>query len=811
MRIKTTKNSFSSGEISPLLRGRSDLQQYNEGAEELSNFLIRQQGGISKRPGTRFLGEILDQLKKVRLTRFVYNNDTAYSLEFSPNKVRVISNGGFVTENDVSISGATQANPVVVTSTGHSYSDGDVVTISSVSGMVELNNKDYKVTNSTTNTYELTDMRGNSVDGTGYTAYTSGGVSNKHVIINTPWGEDDLEGLSFAQTNDVLYVASELHQPRKISRTDAITWTIEELENKDGPYQAENLTDTTLTPAATSGSSVLVTASVSLFASTDVGRQIRIHHDGSTPIAGWGTIVAYTDPQNVNVSISSNFGATTASEVWRLGAWSETTGYSGTVTFHQNRLWFGGTSSEPNTFWFSKTDDYPNFEPANPEDLVVSDDNGGRFQIASEQTNAIQWMRSSQQLFIGTKGGQYSVSSSGAAVTPSDINVQRQNGYGSSIVEPHVISNSVIYCDRTTRKVMEMVYNFDNDAYQSREISVIANHILRQGIRAIYSSYQQSPDNIIWYVLESGRMVGLTYLKEQNIIAFHNHDIGGTYESATVNSGYLIEGETYRIKDVSGGADFTTVGASANTVGTTFTASEINPTWGTGSLAKVTIAEVETITTIPSATEQTDVTYIVVKRTINGETRQYIEYFDDDNWADHDQDKDNLFFVDSGLEYAGSATTTITGLDHLEGEEVTIVADNAAHPDRTVTNGSITLQSSATSVKVGMPYVASCKILPIDVQGDLGSSQGSIKTVNNIIVRMWNSLGMQVGQELDNLEDIPFRDSFDRTDISPPLFTGDKDVLLNMNYNTEGGFYIRQDKPFPLNVLFVTMEVRSNQ
>ena len=816
MRIKVTKNSFASGEISPQLRGRTDIQQYSDGVEQLNNFLVKQQGGIAKRTGTRYLGEVLDQLKALRLQKFVYNTEQAYVLEFSEYKVRVLRNGGFVTEADSTITGATQTNPVVVTDNSHNYSNGDVITISGISGMTELNGKEYKVANKTANTYELTDMLGNNIDGTSYTAYSTGGISERHIILTTPYTEAQLEGLSFTQSNDVLYIASESHLPRKISRTSDTEWTIDIMYAKDGPYGAENLTDTTLTPAATTGSSVTVTASVSLFASTDVGRLLRIHHDGSTPIAGWGTIVsigtlsATSLATTCAVSISSAFGATTASEVWRLGAWSETTGYSGTTTFHENRLFFGGTTSEPNTFWGSKTDDYENFEPSNPEDLVVADDNGLRFQISSEQSNAIQWLRSGPILFIGTRGGQYAAKSSAGAITPSDVSVKRQNGYGSSIVEPHLISNSLIYCDRSTRKIMEMVYNFDVDSYESKEISVIANHILRQGTRALYTSYQQTPDNIIWFVLESGRLIGMTYLKEQNIIAFHNHDIAGTYESETVTSGYLIEGGTYRIKSVAGGADFTSVGASSNTIGVEFTATEINPTWGSGSLARVTNAQVTTIATVPSSDNLYDVTYMVVKRTINGNTRQYIEYFSDDNWADHPQDKDSLYFVDSGLTYSGAAITTVTGLNHLEGETVSVVADGALHPDRTVTDGAITLQNSATQLAIGLGYNAICKMLPIEVQGDLGSAQGSIKRVSKIIIRFWNSLGVQVGDNLATLKDIPFRKSTDRMDLSPPLFTGDKEILIQDSYDREGTFYIQQNKPFPCNILFVTAEVRSN-
>jgi len=101
-------------------------------------------------------------------------------------------------------------------------------------------------------------------------------------------------------------------------------------------------------------------------------------------------------------------------------------------------------------------------------------------------------------------------------------------------------------------------------------------------------------------------------------------------------------------------------------------------------------------------------------------------------------------------------------------------------------------------------------MLPIEVQGDLGSAQGSIKRVSKIIVRFWNSLGFQTGDSLSNLKDIPFRTSTDRMDLSPPLFTGDKEILIQDSYDREGTFYIQQNKPFPCNVLFVTAEVRSN-
>ena len=174
-RVSTIVTNFQAGEFSPRLEGRIDLQKYNSGAQKLENMLIFPQGGITRRPGTKYAGTSKDG-GKVRLINFEYSDEQAYVLEFGANYIRFFKDGGILTEATETISGATQANPVVLTITGHSLSNGDRIFVKDVGGMVELNNREFTVANATANTIELS-----GIDGTAFTAYTSGGTSGKIV------------------------------------------------------------------------------------------------------------------------------------------------------------------------------------------------------------------------------------------------------------------------------------------------------------------------------------------------------------------------------------------------------------------------------------------------------------------------------------------------------------------------------------------------------------------------------------------------------------------------------------------------------
>jgi len=166
-------------------------------------------------------------------------------------------------------------------------------------------------------------------------------------------------------------------------------------------------------------------------------------------------------------------------------------------------------------------------------------------------------------------------------------------------------------------------------------------------------------------------------------------------------------------------------------------------------------------------------------------------------------DVDDAFFVDSGLTYDSTATTTITGLNHLEGETVQILADGSAHADKTVSGGAITLDRSASTVHVGYSFTSQVQTLRLEGGADDGVSQGKIKRINELTVRLFRSVGLKVGRDANNLDIVPFRSSATAMDAPISLFTGDKEIELNGNYDTDGQLTIRQDQPLPMNILAV--------
>ena len=163
-------SNFTAGELSPQLDGRTDLGKYYNGAKTLENFTVFPHGGATRRPGTRFVHEIRNSANKTRLIPFEFSTTDTYIMEFSDSKIRFYRDGGIITETAKNITGITQANPAVVTSSSHGFSNGDNVIISSVGGMTEVNGITFKVANSSTNTFSLQDYDGNDINSTSYTA-----------------------------------------------------------------------------------------------------------------------------------------------------------------------------------------------------------------------------------------------------------------------------------------------------------------------------------------------------------------------------------------------------------------------------------------------------------------------------------------------------------------------------------------------------------------------------------------------------------------------------------------------------------------
>jgi len=850
-RVAVELTNFTGGELSPRLDGRTDLTKYTSGCSTLENLVVYPHGSAARRPGSTFIAEVANSANKTRLIPFEFSTTQTYMLEFSNLKMRVYKDSGSVLEGDKTISAITKANPAVVTATSHGYSNGDEVLISGVGGMTEVNGKRFLVADKTTNTFELQDKDGVDINSSSFTTYTSGGVSNKVFEIATPYTTAQLFDIKFAQSADVMYITHPEHEVEKLSRTGHTAWTLTDVDFTGGPFMDANITTTTLNPGShTVGTGVALVASAvtginsgSGFLSTDVGRLVNFRD-------GYGKITGVTDTTNATITIIKDLGSATASADWSLGAFSDTTGHPSCVTFFEQRLVFAGTTNQPQTIFFSKSGDYENMD-ANIGG-TIADDDAIIYTIASNQVNAIRFMTATRTLILGTAGGEFTVSGGGtdSAVTPTNILIKKQSNHGSANVDAIAVGNATLFLQRAKRKIRELAYNFDVDGYIAPDMTILAEHITEGGLTQI--AYQQEPNQIVYGVRGDGELVGLTYQREQQVTAWHRHIFGGRFGVATITvSDYanIVNGTKLTLTKSDGTTvDFTSTTGTAGT--NEFKTETNNNTTATNlktainahanftatvNSAVVTITEtaheatgyltiksfdstrltatsegkavVESAAVIPTDDTEYQV-YVIIKRTVNGATKRYVEFL---NVFDFDETDNSSFnFLDSELSYSGSAVSTLSGLDHLEGQVVSILADGATHPNRTVSSGSITLDRSAKSVKVGLAYTSLLQTMRLNAGSQNGTSQGKTKRIYDITVRMFETIGVEVGPDLNNMERIPFRSSADLMDEGIPPFTGDKEVEFRGNYETDGFIFVRQTQPLPFTILSLYPRLTTN-
>ena len=304
----------------------------------------------------------------------------------------------------------------------------------------------------------------------------------------------------------------------------------------------------------------------------------------------------------MHATVEDDFDNTNAVSTWKLGAFSDTTGHPSCVSFFEQRLVFAGTTNEPQTLYFSKSGDYENMTAGtNADDAMI-------YTIASNQVNRIRYLKAQRTLIVGTTGGEFTVSADGtdAAITPSNIVIKKQSSYGTANVDAIAAGNAVLFLQKAKRKIRELSYNFDTDGYVAPDLTILNDIVTKSGITEM--SYQQEPDSILWCVRDDGILAGLTYQRSENVIAWHRHKLGGTFGAGASATGYgVVE--------------------SAASISGTLTEDEF---------------------------------YVIVKRTINGATKRYVEVFA--NFDFDENDATDFKFLDSHLTYDGSAVTTLSGL-----------------------------------------------------------------------------------------------------------------------------------------------------
>jgi hypothetical protein len=913
--VSLVQPNFSSGELTPLAHGRTDLNRYGTGLRQARNWIIRPHGCLMNRPGTVFDSRTkYSGSQRSRLVPFVFSNTQAYMLEFSAGAIRVYQNG--VKQSSASSPSATITNVQdgivgfsirrTITLAAPPTTPINVGDTIDISGVVATGSYDVN------GSWEVLGLSGSTtiyIDGSGDPtgSYTSGGVIAGPIEISNPYIESDLPNLQYAQSADVLTVTLQRLPQHELRRTSLspLTFTFTQANYTDGPFLTQN-TDisVTVTASAVSGS-ITLTASSGIFSASHVGGLFRLEQENVDDVAPWeptkviavgaaspvgllrrndgktyectapippggtvntatgsippthdsGTakdgdgnkIASFADISGVSwLYLDSGFGivqitgfasptevtgtvvrrlpatvTTHASSLWSFGAWSPAQGYPATVTYFQDRLFFGGTTGQPQGVWSSKTGQYSNFGTSVPS----QDDDALTFFLNARQINAITDLIALESLLAVTSNAVWRVTSgTDEVLTPSTVGFKPQNYIGGlPTVRSETVGDSAIYPQTDGRRVRDLLFDFQFDKFTGNELSLLAEHLFPPGTAITRISYAQYPFSLVHHIRSDGGLPTLSYLRDQEVLGWSPWDTNGAIEDVcsipegAVTRTYLIvrrtvNGLTVRYIEHFADREFSAIedayfvdaGASydgRNTSSVTMTLSG-GVNWDTS----------ESLTLTASATA---------------------------GWADFaPEDVGNEIWLTSGSDRVrvritarissivatvvpvsavpaslqGVATadwsfakTVISGLDHLEGEDVMILADGMDVDPQTVSGGAVTLAHPGAVVHAGLSYQSDLETLDFNVPG-APTVRGKTKTIPSVGVLMYASRGIFVGPDESHLDEIAQRlDENMDAPIDP--YTGLALVPVGTRPNANGRMFLRQNRPLPATIIGILPDI----
>lgn len=443
-------------------------------------------------------------------------------------------------------------------------------------------------------------------------------------------------------------------------------------------------------------------------------------------------------------------------ENFAFGAWSDVNGFPRAVTFFEERLWYGGSTLDPQTLWASRTGDFQNHE-------TTDDDEGALiFTLATDKVNVIEWISPGKVLVIGTAGGEFIASASTleVALTPGNLRIVRHSNFGSrESAQPLRIEQVVLFVQRHGRKLREFVFDFDTDSFVAPDLTVLADDLFVaetwKGIDEMGQMdelvFQQEPNRLMWALLNTGQLLSMTYDRNQQVVGWHTHQLGGR-----------------------------------------------------SAISQDLKAKVESIAVIPHPDGDGDQLWMVVQRTSNGLDNVYHVEFMSKDWVDTN-DLNDVPFVDSSIAYnplVPAIAETLTGLDHLEGEEVMVLGDRRTQGPFKVSSGAITLTTGVNRAQVGMAYEAILQTMRFEGGSQEGTAQGKFKRITKVVIRLFQvGKGLLYGAEDDTeLEEIALAEGV--------LTDGDTDaVAWPKGYEQAGRVLLKHSTPLPCTITAIMPQI----
>lgn len=639
--------------------------------------------------------------------------------------------------------------------------------------------------------------------------------------ISAPWPAADLGRLAFVQSADVLYLAHGDHQTRKLSRTSATTFALASLTTQNGPFKDQNTDEAvTVYASAATGTGITLTASSGIFTPGHVGALFEIEQEDFSTIQAWepeksvavndkrrsdakaylcaavssanktgtvqpthaqgaewdgmggsnngakwtflhGTygivrITAYTSATQVTADVVQRLpdgvvGSGNATWRWAHAVFSDAEGWPTAVAIWQERL----ILARGVEICGSVVGDYENFASRDKSGQVTAD-SAFRVAIASPRVDEIQWLVADKVLLIGTAGGELIAGPVDAAnaIGPANIQIQPQSYYGAAGIRPVQVGARNLFVQRQRRKVREVAYDFNVDRYVAPDITILSEHVTASGL--VDMAYQQEPDALLWCVRADGLLACFTYNDAQEVRGWSRHQLGGRRDAA-------------------------------------------------GTLP----ARVLAVACIPDPAGALDQAWLLVERWIDGAAVRHVEYLKP-LWVPGSAQA-GAFHVDCGLSYDGAPATIISGLDHLEGETVRILADGACHPDRVVSGGAVTLDAAASTVHVGLPMTARLTTMRLEGGAADGTAQGKTKRVAQCTVRLLEALSLRYRMKgAATTDELMFRSAADAMDAVPPLWSGDRKLLPPGGSDDAAQLVLESDDALPCTIVAIMPVVQTH-
>lgn len=771
-------HSFAGGELTPEFFGNIGDAKFQTGLAVCRNFQILPHGPAQNRAGFEFVREVKDSSKRVRLLPFTYSTTQTMVMETGDGYFRFHTQGATIlsggvpyeiasgySQNDLFAIKYTQSSDVF-TLVHTSYPPAELrrtapsgvltVTLSPISFAATLlppTSIAAAATVPTTHgtpidhTYAITSVASNNVDESLISAsatcsnnlYDTGAFNtitwveasnalryNIYKSTNGLWGFiGQASGTSFVDdniTSDIGKTAPEGSDPfAGGSSISAVAVTAggsgyKGYTGRTGPnrYMMGWPVDLTVTDSTGTGAVLQGVTD----ATTGAIVSVNVLNGGS----------GYTAPTVDALSLAYGSGATFGTPTLTGG------NYPGSVAYFEQRRCFAGTVNKPQNLWMTRSGTESNLTYSIP----TRDSDAVTFRVVAREANTVRHLVPMNNLLALTSAAEWRISSGSAdAITPSSIDVKPQSYIGANDSQPVIVNNNVIYAAARGGHVRELAFNWQAGGYLTGDLSLRAPHLF-DGLDIVDIAFSKAPYPVVWMVSSSGKLIGITYVPEQNIGAWHWHDTDGVFESCCV----VAEGAT-------------------------------------------------------------DVLYVVVRRTIGGVQKRYVERMRPRAF----ETQADCFFVDSGATYGGVPTTSITGLTWLEGKTVNVLADGAVHRQLVVTGGAITLDYPASTVQVGLPIVADLQTLPL-VFSQPGYGQGTKKNINKVFLRVKDSGGIMTGPSVDQLVPAKLRTN-EPYGTPTRLQTGVIEVVNRAAWTDDGQVCVRQTEPLPLTITALTLDFTS--